>query len=140
MLSVCWTFKRRLACTTHGGGCKCSWPLLTLFFSLFLSLSCLIYPLRGILNKPIFFQTSYFGITKRNNKTKTFSLQKLIFARFFCFLQPSFGHEPGPTPTPWSIFTSFFLFLRLLLFTHFGDTQEANSFSSPHILAYLEWI
>ena len=31
-------------------------------------------------------------------------------------------------------FLSFFLFLlRLLLFTYFGDTQEANFFSSPHI-------
>ena len=28
-----------------------------------------------------------------------------------------------------------FFSLRLLLFTHFGDTQEANFFSSPHILA-----
>ena len=34
-----------------------------------------------------------------------------------------------------SIFVFFLFLLHLLLFNHFGDTQEAHFFSSPHILA-----
>ena len=52
----------------------------------------------------------------------------LLFSFFFLSSPPSTFHEPVPTPSPWSIF---FLHLRLLLLTHYGESPVCENLFPP---------
>ena len=73
------------------------------------------------MQKKIFFLGKFYFFTKK----------AVFFGRFSAFYGQRSVTAAWATRSPWSIL---FFFLRLLLFAHFGDTQEAI-FSSPHILA-----
>ena len=94
-------------------------------------------PTSGILRKQIFFQPSYFGMTRRNIKKINHFLNlffyKSRFSRdFSAFYDQRSVAEPGPTPSPWSIQVIFiFLQQKKLIFGRFfffyGQCASAKS-------------
>ena len=81
------------------------WPLFSLTFFYVFCFS----PTSGILRKLKLSLPSYFGITRRNIKKIVFFFKFKTFfpCNFSAFYDQFSVVEPGPTPSPWNIITSF---------------------------------